>query len=44
MMSNAHIQVLQAPGHSSTEGCLFEINFVSICTYRDHLCELDARR
>lgn len=31
MMSNAYVQVLQAPWHSSTEGYLSEINFVDAC-------------
>ena len=42
MMSNAYVQVLQAPGHSSTERYLSEINFVVSASTDGRLCELDV--
>lgn len=42
MMSSAHVQVLQAPRHSSTEGYLSEINFVVSVSTDGRLCELDV--
>lgn len=42
MMSNAYVQVLQAPEHSSTEGHLSEINSVVSASTDGHLCELDV--